>query len=108
MVDEIVAAGGEAAANTDDVSSWDGARNLIAHAIETFGALNVLVNNAGILRDPDGLLDGRGGVGRRHQGPPQGEMFVPVHFASELLGGSPHRASSPSTTTNNGVASTEP
>ena len=51
VVDEIVAAGGEAAANTDDVSSWDGAQNLIGQAVETFGGLDVLVNNAGILRD---------------------------------------------------------
>ena len=42
---------GKAAANTDDVSSWDGARSLINQAIETFGGLDVLVNNAGILRD---------------------------------------------------------
>ncbi len=51
VVDEIVAAGGEAVANTDDISSWDGARRLIAQAVETFGGLDVLVNNAGILRD---------------------------------------------------------
>lgn len=51
VVDEIVAAGGEAAANTDDVSSWDGAKAMIAQAIDTFGGLDVLVNNAGILRD---------------------------------------------------------
>jgi NAD(P)-dependent dehydrogenase (short-subunit alcohol dehydrogenase family) len=51
VVDEIVAAGGQAAANTDDVSTWDGAGNLITQAVETFGGLDVLVNNAGILRD---------------------------------------------------------
>ncbi|HEY7135405.1 MAG TPA: SDR family oxidoreductase [Acidimicrobiia bacterium] len=51
VVDEIVAAGGEAVANYDDVASWDGARALIAQAIDAFGDLNVLVNNAGILRD---------------------------------------------------------
>ena len=51
VVDEITAAGGEAVANTDDVSSWDGAAGLIQQAIDTFGALDVLVNNAGILRD---------------------------------------------------------
>ena len=51
VVDEITAAGGEAVANTDDVSSWDGAASLIQQAIDTFGTLDVLVNNAGILRD---------------------------------------------------------
>jgi NAD(P)-dependent dehydrogenase (short-subunit alcohol dehydrogenase family) len=51
VVDEIVAAGGEAVANYDDVSTWDGAQALVAQAIDTFGDLHVLVNNAGILRD---------------------------------------------------------
>src|ERR1700704_12703 len=51
VVDEIRAAGGEAAANTDDISTWDGAASLISQAVETFGGLDVLVNNAGILRD---------------------------------------------------------
>jgi NAD(P)-dependent dehydrogenase (short-subunit alcohol dehydrogenase family) len=51
VVDEITAAGGEAVANTDDVSDWDGARRLIDQAIAAFGGLDVLVNNAGILRD---------------------------------------------------------
>jgi NAD(P)-dependent dehydrogenase (short-subunit alcohol dehydrogenase family) len=51
VVDEIVAAGGEAVANSDDVSTWDGAERLVQQAIDTFGDLHVLVNNAGILRD---------------------------------------------------------
>jgi NAD(P)-dependent dehydrogenase (short-subunit alcohol dehydrogenase family) len=51
VVDEIKAAGGEGAANTDDISTWDGAKSLITQAIDTFGGLDVLVNNAGILRD---------------------------------------------------------
>ncbi|MFC4377101.1 SDR family oxidoreductase [Nocardia halotolerans] len=51
VVDEIVAAGGEAVANYDDVADWAGSRNLIHQAIDTFGGLDVLVNNAGFVRD---------------------------------------------------------
>jgi len=51
VVDEIVAAGGEGAANTDDISTFAGAKSLIDQAIDTFGGLDVVVNNAGILRD---------------------------------------------------------
>jgi NAD(P)-dependent dehydrogenase (short-subunit alcohol dehydrogenase family) len=51
VVDEIVAAGGEAVANHDDVTDWEGAKRLIDTAVEAFGDLHVLVNNAGILRD---------------------------------------------------------
>jgi NAD(P)-dependent dehydrogenase (short-subunit alcohol dehydrogenase family) len=51
VVDEIKALGGEAVANTDDISSWEGAERIVTQAVETFGTLHVLVNNAGILRD---------------------------------------------------------
>ncbi|AII06415.1 NAD(P)-dependent dehydrogenase (short-subunit alcohol dehydrogenase family) [Rhodococcus wratislaviensis] len=51
VVAEIVAAGGEAVVNGDDVADWAGAENLINTAIDTFGRLDVLVNNAGFLRD---------------------------------------------------------
>ena len=51
VADEICAAGGEAVASTDDVTSADGAQRVIQRAIDEFGALHVLVNNAGILRD---------------------------------------------------------
>ncbi|MFN8035282.1 MAG: SDR family oxidoreductase [Acidimicrobiia bacterium] len=51
VVDEIEAMGGEAVANIDDVADWEGAQRLINTAIEAFGDLHVLVNNAGILRD---------------------------------------------------------
>jgi NAD(P)-dependent dehydrogenase (short-subunit alcohol dehydrogenase family) len=51
VVDEIVAAGGEAVANTDDISDFEGAKRLVDQAIDTFGGLDVLINNAGILRD---------------------------------------------------------
>jgi len=51
VVDEIRAAGGEAVANGEDVSDWDGAGRIIATAIEHFGGLDVVVNNAGFVRD---------------------------------------------------------
>jgi NAD(P)-dependent dehydrogenase (short-subunit alcohol dehydrogenase family) len=51
VADEIKANGGEAVANYDSVSTWQGAQNLVNQAIDTFGDLDILVNNAGILRD---------------------------------------------------------
>ncbi|HYM33450.1 MAG TPA: SDR family oxidoreductase [Candidatus Cybelea sp.] len=50
-VADIRAAGSEAIANGDDISNWDAAANLVQTAINTFGRLDVLINNAGILRD---------------------------------------------------------
>jgi NAD(P)-dependent dehydrogenase (short-subunit alcohol dehydrogenase family) len=51
VVSTIKAAGGEAAVNTSDVADWKGAQSMIQQAIDTFGGLDVLINNAGILRD---------------------------------------------------------
>ena len=51
VVDEIKAMGGEAVANADNVADWEGGQRLIQTAIEAFGDLHILVNNAGILRD---------------------------------------------------------
>ncbi|MFC4006925.1 SDR family oxidoreductase [Nonomuraea purpurea] len=51
VVEEILAAGGKAVANTDDVADWAGAQRLVEQAVSEFGGLDVLVNNAGILRD---------------------------------------------------------
>ena len=51
VVDEITAMGGEALANGSDVADFDSAQQMIQQAIDTFGGLDVLVNNAGFLRD---------------------------------------------------------
>src|ERR1700753_3378421 len=51
VVDEITAAGGEAVANGSNIADWNQAAALIQAAVETFGGLDVLVNNAGIVRD---------------------------------------------------------
>jgi NAD(P)-dependent dehydrogenase (short-subunit alcohol dehydrogenase family) len=51
VVDAIRAAGGEAIANGDDVADWEGAGRLVRAALDAFGRLDVVVNNAGFLRD---------------------------------------------------------
>jgi NAD(P)-dependent dehydrogenase (short-subunit alcohol dehydrogenase family) len=51
VVAEIKAMGGEAVANHENVADWEGGARLIQCALDTFGELHVLVNNAGILRD---------------------------------------------------------
>jgi NAD(P)-dependent dehydrogenase (short-subunit alcohol dehydrogenase family) len=51
VVDEITALGGEAVADCADVTDWEGGRALVRSALQAFGDLHVLVNNAGILRD---------------------------------------------------------
>jgi NAD(P)-dependent dehydrogenase (short-subunit alcohol dehydrogenase family) len=51
IVDRISAAGGQAAASYDDVTDWDAAARLVQTAIDTFGRLDTLVNNAGAVRD---------------------------------------------------------
>ncbi|MCU1428992.1 MAG: dehydrogenase, short-chain alcohol dehydrogenase like [Actinomycetia bacterium] len=51
VVDEIEKIGSRAIANGDDIADWEGARRLVQSAIDSFGRLDVLVNNAGFLRD---------------------------------------------------------
>jgi NAD(P)-dependent dehydrogenase (short-subunit alcohol dehydrogenase family) len=51
VVEEITSSGGRAVANYDDICSWAGAASVVRCAIDTFGKLDVLINNAGILRD---------------------------------------------------------
>jgi NAD(P)-dependent dehydrogenase (short-subunit alcohol dehydrogenase family) len=51
VADEIIAAGGRAVANFDNIASWDGGQALVSQAVDELGGLHVLINNAGILRD---------------------------------------------------------
>jgi NAD(P)-dependent dehydrogenase (short-subunit alcohol dehydrogenase family) len=51
VVDEIAAAGGKGLAHAEDVSTWSGGEHVVRTAVEELGGLDVLVNNAGILRD---------------------------------------------------------
>ena len=51
VVDQIIAAGGQAVADTGDVSDWEAGRRMVETAISTFGALHAVVNNAGFVRD---------------------------------------------------------
>jgi NAD(P)-dependent dehydrogenase (short-subunit alcohol dehydrogenase family) len=82
VVDEITDAGGKAAANYDDVASWEGAERLVAQAVEEFGKLDILVNNAGILRDAmsfnmdEATWDAVIGVHLKGH-------FAPCHFAAK-------------------------
>ena len=56
VVEEIKALGGEAVVNGANVADFDQAKEMIDQAIETFGGLDILINNAGILRDRICLL----------------------------------------------------
>ncbi|MBO0731306.1 MAG: SDR family NAD(P)-dependent oxidoreductase, partial [Acidimicrobiaceae bacterium] len=80
VVEEIRAAGGEAVANTDDVADWDGAARLVHQAIDTFGDIHILVNNAGVIRNRMvfnlGELDWDAVVRVHGKG-----TFAPTHFA---------------------------
>lgn len=51
VVQEIIAAGGKAVANSDSVASWEGAQAMIQTALDRFGRIDIVVNNAGNLRD---------------------------------------------------------
>jgi NAD(P)-dependent dehydrogenase (short-subunit alcohol dehydrogenase family) len=51
VVEEVRALGGQAVANSDDIATWDGAARLVKTAVSAYGRLDVLVNNAGFLRD---------------------------------------------------------
>jgi len=93
VVAEIEVGGGVAVVNTDDVSDWDGARRLLETAFDTFGALDTLVCNAGIVRDRmivNMSVDEWDAVMRVHL---RG-MFCPVRLAVDYWRGE-HKAGRP-------------
>jgi NAD(P)-dependent dehydrogenase (short-subunit alcohol dehydrogenase family) len=51
VVDQILSSGGKAVANTDSVSEWESANRIVQAAVDAFGGIDAVVNNAGILRD---------------------------------------------------------
>jgi NAD(P)-dependent dehydrogenase (short-subunit alcohol dehydrogenase family) len=106
---EIEERGGSAVANGDDVADWDGGQRLIATALEAFGGLHILVNNAGILRDRvlvNMTEDDWDSVMRVHL---RGH-FVPTRFAAaywrgQAKAGNPVHASVINTTSTSGLFS---
>jgi len=70
VVDEIKAAGGEAVANYDSVATPDGGKAIVQTAIDTFGRIDIVINNAGILRD----------AAFKNMGPEQLEPVLDVHL----------------------------
>jgi NAD(P)-dependent dehydrogenase (short-subunit alcohol dehydrogenase family) len=70
VVDEITGAGGEAVANYDSVATPDGGRAIVQTALDTFGRIDIVVNNAGILRD----------AAFKNMGPEQLEPVLDVHL----------------------------
>ena len=107
VVEEIKAMGGEAVANTDSCSDWAGGQRMIQTALDTFGELHVLVNNAGILRDrmlTNMSEDEWDAVINVHL---KGH-FVPLHFAAtywreQAKNGTPVKASVINTSSTSGL-----
>ena len=92
VVDEIRAVGGEAVANGNDVADWDGAQAIVQSAIDAFGGLDVIVNNAGLPPRPHGRRHERRRVGRRHPRPPEGSLLRHPLRRSRTGGSSPRPA----------------
>ena len=74
VVDEILAAGGRAAANYENVADFAGAGRAIEQALDEFGQIDGVVNNAGILRDVIFHKMERERLGRRDRRPPEGQL----------------------------------
>jgi NAD(P)-dependent dehydrogenase (short-subunit alcohol dehydrogenase family) len=108
VVDEIVAEGGRAVANADDCSTWAGAEAMVQQALDAYGGLDVLVCNAGIVRDrmsfnmTEEEFDAVVGVHLKGH-------FAPIHFAAAhwrrqvKAGGAPVEAAIVTTTSEAGL-----
>jgi NAD(P)-dependent dehydrogenase (short-subunit alcohol dehydrogenase family) len=70
VVNEITDAGGEAVANYDNVAEWDGGAAIVQSALDAWGRVDIVVNNAGILRD----------VSFKNLQPDQLDAVMKVHF----------------------------
>jgi len=75
VVEEITKNGGEAVANTDNVATPDGAQAIVRTALETFGRLDIVVNNAGILRDKS----------FKNMAPEEFDQVIAVHLRGSFL-----------------------
>jgi NAD(P)-dependent dehydrogenase (short-subunit alcohol dehydrogenase family) len=81
VVAQIRASGGQATANSDDISSWEGGQRLIREALDVYGRLDILVNNAGILRDRMSFTMEEADWDSVIKVHPKGH-FVPIRFAA--------------------------
>ena len=109
VVDEIEELGGQAVANADNVADWKGGQRLIQSALDAFGDLHVLVNNAGILRDrvlvnmSEGEWDAVIKVHLRGHYLPS--RWAAVYWREQAKAGQPVKASIVNTTSTSGLMS---
>jgi len=75
VVEEITKAGGEAVANTDNVATPEGAQAIVAAALDAFGRIDIVVNNAGILRDKS----------FKNMAPEEFDQVIAVHLRGSFL-----------------------
>ena len=85
-VADIKAMGGEAVVNGDNVADWDGAQRLVQQAVDTYGDLDVLVNNAGHPARPGDHQHDRGGVGRGRRRALEGSLRADAPRGRVLAG----------------------
>jgi NAD(P)-dependent dehydrogenase (short-subunit alcohol dehydrogenase family) len=107
VVDEITEAGGQAVANSEDVATWSAGQSLIDTAIDAFGRLDVVVNNAGLLRDRmlvNMTEEEFDSVIRSHlKGHFVVSHFAAAHWRSEQAQGRPVKAAIVNTTSTSGL-----